>query len=156
MLPRKFPCNHPILDLHSATVFEKEHEFDGNLLPKVRVAFSTIMAKIPPEISETIWRLKRQLADVIDTARSTEFFLFDTFGETKRTIVYLDDLQSVAEQATERFSQFSSLQIRIFNVQPHVPGDMLELVMQSIATTQARLPALEQSIREIRTEWELP
>ncbi|NJK54182.1 MAG: hypothetical protein HC936_17905 [Leptolyngbyaceae cyanobacterium SU_3_3] len=114
------------------------------------------MAKLPPDISETIWRLKRQLADVIDNARSAEFSLFDTFGETERTIVYLDDLQSVAEQATERFSQFSSLQIRTFNVQPHVPGDMLGLVMQSIATTEARLPALEQSIREIRTEWKLP
>jgi hypothetical protein len=114
------------------------------------------MAKLPHDISETIWRLKRQLADVIDNARFTEFSLFDTFGETERTIVYLDDLQSVAEQAIERFTQFSSLQIRIFNVQPHVPADMLELVMQSIATTEARLPALEQSIREIRTEWELP
>jgi hypothetical protein len=113
------------------------------------------MAKLPPDISETIWMLKRQLADVIDNARSAEFSLFDTFGETERIIVYLNDLQSVAEQATERFSQFSNLQIRIFNVQPHVPRDMLELVMQSIATTEARLPALEQSIREIRTEWEL-
>jgi hypothetical protein len=114
------------------------------------------MAKLSPDISETIWRLKRQLADVIDNARSTEFSLFDTVGETERTIVYLNDLQSVAEQATERFSQFSSLQIRIFNVQPHVPGDMLELVIRSIAIKEARLPALEQSIREVRTEWKLP
>ncbi|MGB8699937.1 MAG: hypothetical protein WCD18_11020 [Thermosynechococcaceae cyanobacterium] len=73
------------------------------------------------------------MADVIDDARSAEFSLFETFGETERTNIYLDDLQSVAEQATERFSQFSSLQIRIFNVQPHITGDMLELVMQSIA-----------------------
>ena len=129
----------------------------GNLLPAVEVASDiTGMAKLPNEVSETIWRLKRQLADVIENARTAEFALFNTFGETERTIVYLDDLQSVAEQATERFSQFSSLQIRIFNVQPHVPGDMLELVMQSISNTEARLPALEQSIQEIRTEWELP
>jgi hypothetical protein len=113
------------------------------------------MAKLPNDISETIWGLKRKLADVIDNARSTEFFLFDTFGETERTIVYLDDLQSVAEQASERFSQFSSLQIRILNVQPHVPEDMLELVTRVIENTEARLPALEQSIQEIRTEWEL-
>lgn len=129
----------------------------GNLLPAVEVAPDTIgMAKLPNEVSERIWRLKRQLADVIENARTAEFALFNTFGETERTSVYLDDLHSVAEQATERFSQFSSLQIRIFNVQPHVPGDMLELVMQSILNTEARLPALEQSIQEIRTEWELP
>ncbi|KAI9134929.1 hypothetical protein [Acaryochloris sp. CCMEE 5410] len=114
------------------------------------------MAKLPNDISETIWRLKRQLADVIENARTTEFALFNTFGETERTIVYLDDLQSVAEQATERFTQFSSLQIRIFNIQPHVPRDMLELVMQIISNTEARLPALEQSIQEIKTEWKLP
>jgi hypothetical protein len=113
------------------------------------------MAKLPNNISETIWRLKRKLADVIDSARSAEFSLFDKFGETERTIVYLDDLQSVAEQATERFSQLSSLQIRILNVQPHVPEDMLGLVVQVIENTEARLPALEQSIQEIRTEWEL-
>jgi hypothetical protein len=113
------------------------------------------MAKLPNDISETIWRLQRKLADIIDNARSAEFSLFDTFGETERTIVYLDDLQSVAEQATERFSQFSSLQIRILNVQPHVPEDMLELVTQVIENTEARLPALEQSIQEIRTEWKL-
>jgi uncharacterized protein (DUF111 family) len=63
--------------------------------------------------------------------------------------------KSAAEQATERFSQFSSLQIRILNVQPHVPEDMLELVTRVIESTEARLPALEQSIQEIRTEWEL-
>jgi len=59
------------------------------------------MAKLPNDIFETIWRLKRQLADVIDNARTAEFSLFDTFGETERTMVYLDELQSVAEQATE-------------------------------------------------------
>jgi hypothetical protein len=118
--------------------------------------FSTaFMAKLPTNISETIWTLKRRLASIIDNARSAEFVLFGTFGEMERTIVYLDELQSVAEQGTERFSQLSSLQIRIFNVQPQVPGDMLELVTQVIANTEARLPALEQSIQEIRSEWEL-
>jgi hypothetical protein len=132
------------------------YRFGGNLLPVIEVAFGTsFMAKLPNDISEIIWRLKRQLADVIDNARTAEFSLFDTFGETERTMVYLDELQSVAEQATERFSQFLSLQIRILNVQPYVPEDMLELVTRVIENTEARLPALEQSIQEIKTEWEL-
>jgi hypothetical protein len=113
------------------------------------------MARLPSNISETIWRLKQQLADIIEDARATEFALFNKFGENERTIIYLDELQSVAEQATERFSQFSSLQIRIFNIQPHVPEDMLELMIQVIENTEARLPALEQSIQEIRSEWKL-
>ena len=113
------------------------------------------MAKLPDNLSETIWILKRHLADVIESAKATEFLLFERFGETERTILYLDELQSVAEQATERFSQFSSLQIQILNVQPQVPSDMLELVTRVIANTEARLPALERSVEEIRIEWKL-
>ena len=45
--------------------------------------------------------------------------------------------------------------MRIFNIQPYVPGDMLKLVMQLIGNTEARLPALEQSIQEIKNEWKL-
>lgn len=113
------------------------------------------MAKLPNDTSETIWNLKRQLAEIIEDAKAAEFALFNSFGETERTIVYLDELQNVAEQATERFSQFSTLQIRVANVQPQVPSDMLELVMKVVASTEARLPALERSVQEIKTEWGL-
>jgi hypothetical protein len=113
------------------------------------------MAKIPNEISETIWRLKRQLADVIEDAKSAEYLLFAQCGETERTISYLNDLQSIAEQATDRFTQFSTLQIRILNVQPRVPLDMLEILEQAIASAELRLPALQRSIQEIKIEWRL-
>jgi hypothetical protein len=116
---------------------------------------SKIMAKLPNEISETIWSLKRQLAEVIETAKATEFALFDTFGENERTDTYLTDLQSVAEQATDRFSQLTTLQIRIFNAQPQISNDMLDFIRQVIIKTEARLPALEQSIQEIKIEWKL-
>jgi hypothetical protein len=99
------------------------------------------MAKLSNEVSETIWSLKRQLADVIENAKAAEFVLFDTFGENERTVTYLTDLQSVAEQATDRFSQLTTLQIRVFK--------------QVIAKTETRLPALEQSIQEIKIEWKL-
>lgn len=114
------------------------------------------MAKFPAEAAETIWSLKRQLLDIVDEATAVEFFLFERFGETDRTISYLDDLKSVAEQATARFSQFSSIQLRIADAQPDAPSDMLELVVQVIANTQQRLPALGRSIQEIKTEWRLP
>lgn len=57
---------------------------------------------------------------MIANSRDAEFVILDRFGETENTIVYLDELQSVAEQATEKFSQFSSLQILIFNIQTQV------------------------------------
>jgi hypothetical protein len=36
------------------------------------------MAKIPNELAETIWSLKRQLLEIIDAATSAEFTLFET------------------------------------------------------------------------------
>jgi hypothetical protein len=63
-------------------------------------------------------------------------------------------LQSIAEQATDQFSQFSSLQLRIFNVQPTVSNDMLEFVGRIISSAKLRLPALERSVQEIITEWQ--
>jgi BMFP domain-containing protein YqiC len=65
------------------------------------------------------------------------------------------DLQSVAEQATDRFSQLTTLQIRIFNAQPQISNDMLDFIRQVIIKTEARLPALEQSIQEIKIEWKI-
>jgi hypothetical protein len=75
---------------HVSAHLNKAFEFDDNLLSKVAIAFGiAIMAKLSLDISETVWRLKRQLADVINNARAAEFFLFNTFGETERTIFIL-------------------------------------------------------------------
>jgi hypothetical protein len=113
------------------------------------------MAKLPQEKAENILHLKRQLLEIIDEAKTCEFALFEAFGETERTITYLDELQSIAEQATERFSRFSTLQIRIANTQPPILPDMLDLVNEVIENTQQRNPALERSIQEIKQEWRL-
>lgn len=113
------------------------------------------MAKLPIEIAETIDRLKRQLLDIIDDATKAEYTLFEQFGETDRTIDYLDQLKNVAQQADERFSQFSVLQRRLANAQPTASSDMLNLMTEVIAYTQARLPAWERSIEEIKIEWRL-
>jgi hypothetical protein len=67
------------------------------------------MAKLSNEMAETFWLLKRQLLDIIDEATAAEFLLFERFGETDRTMSYLDELKSVSEQATARFSRFSTI-----------------------------------------------
>jgi hypothetical protein len=114
------------------------------------------MGKLKPETAQTIWDLKNQLLEIIDTAKTLEFSLFESFGETERSITYLDELQSIAEQATDRFSRFSNFQIRIANTQPPIPSDIIELVNRVIENTQAKIPALERSNQEIRQEWNLP
>lgn len=111
------------------------------------------MAQLPEEKAEIIWDFQHQLLEIIDRAKTYELMLFEAFGETERTIPYLDELQSIAEQATERFSQFSTLQIRIANAQSPIAPDMLEVVERVIENTQQRIPALKRSIQEIKQEW---
>jgi hypothetical protein len=90
------------------------------------------MAKLRLETAQTIWDLQHQLLEIIDTAKTLELTLFEAFGETDRTIPYLDELQSIAQQGTERFTRFSTLQIRIANTQPPIPQDLLQIVDKSI------------------------
>ncbi|TVQ51467.1 MAG: hypothetical protein EA366_15430 [Spirulina sp. DLM2.Bin59] len=113
------------------------------------------MAKFPHDLTETIWTLKRQLLDVIDAATSTELTLFDRYGETNETIVLLDELKSVSERAVPWFSRLSNFQLRMAESQPNISSDMLNLVHQSIDRIQMELPAMERSIEEIKTEWNL-
>ncbi len=113
------------------------------------------MGKLNPQTTETIWDLQRQLLEIIDAAKTLELSLFDSFGETERSISYLDELQSIAEQATDRFSRFSTFQIRIANTQPPISPDIIDLVDRVIESTQQKIPALERSIQEIRQEWRL-
>jgi hypothetical protein len=113
------------------------------------------MAKLSPETAQTIWDLQHQLLEIIDSSSILELSLFDAFGETEDTIPVLDELQSIAQQAIDRFSRFSNLQIRIAKNQPPIPPDVIEIVDLSIQTTEQKIPALKRSIQEIPQEWRL-
>ncbi len=76
------------------------------------------MAKLSLETAQTIWDLQHQLLEIIDTSKTLELSLFESFGETERTIPYLDELQNIAEQGTDRFSRFSTLQLRVASTHP--------------------------------------
>ena len=102
------------------------------------------MAKLSPETAKTIWDLQHQLLEIIHMARTLEMSLFEAFGETEDTIPFLDELQSIAQQAIDRFSLLSTLQIRVANAQPPIPSDILEMVNRSIQTTQQKIPALNR------------
>ncbi len=113
------------------------------------------MAKLNLDTAQTVWDLKHQLLEIIDTARTLELSLFEAFGESERTIPYLDELQSIAQQATERFSRLSTLQLGVANTQPPMPRDLLELVELSIESTKQKIPALKRSNQETIQEFNL-
>lgn len=114
------------------------------------------MAKFPTELAEVIWNLKRQLLDIIDISTAAELTLFESFGETTETILFLDELKSVAERAVPWFSRLSNFQLRIAETQPAIPADILNLVNQSIERIEIELPAMRRSIQEVKVEWNLP
>jgi hypothetical protein len=113
------------------------------------------MAKLPTEVAETIWILKRQLLEIVDAATAVEDTLFSTQGETELTVMVLDELKRVSERATPWFSRLSNLQIRIAESRPEVTFDMLDLLNQTITQIQIELPALERSIQEVKQDWNL-
>jgi hypothetical protein len=113
------------------------------------------MAKLSPEIRATLRQQKEQLLDPIDAAKSLEFILLDTVGENQETISTLEQLTEIAEQARTKLSQLSTLHLRIAEVQPRISNDLLKLVNEAIVNIENRIPALEQSLAEIKLDWRL-
>ena len=74
------------------------------------------MAKLSPETAKTIWDLQHQLLEIIHMARTLEMSLFEAFGETEDTIPFLDELQSIAQQAIDRFSLLCKLESSMPNL----------------------------------------
>ncbi|MCL1473788.1 hypothetical protein [Argonema antarcticum] len=126
-------------------------------MPKINKELNYVnMAKIPREVTATINNLKQQALNIVEEASALESTLFEALGETDATISYLDEMKSVADYAESSYSQLSTLQLQIAKAQPIAPRDMLELLAQAIARTEARIPALERSIEEVKMEWNLP
>ena len=113
------------------------------------------MADLPSETTEIINQLKQQSLNIVNKALALELTIFELFGETDATIAALDEMKSAAENAESSYSQLSTIQLQIAQAQP-VASDMLQLLERAIARTQARIPALERSIEEVKMEYNLP
>ncbi len=113
------------------------------------------MAKLSPEIRATLSQQKEQLLDLINEAKSLEFLLLDSVGENRETISTLEQLTEIAEQARSKFSQISTLHLRIAEIQPTISNDLLKLMIDAIANIESRIPALERSLEEIKLDWRL-
>ena len=113
------------------------------------------MAKLSPEINNTLSSIKQTLLEIIDEATATEYILFETRGETNETISLLDEMKNVSIQATERYFQLSKLEVGIAEAQPIATNAMINLLTQAIEQNQMRIPAWQRSIQEVKLEWQL-
>jgi len=114
------------------------------------------MADLPSQTTETLNQLKQQALDIVNEALALELTIFQVFGETEATMAALDEMKSAAEDAESSYSQLSTIQLQIAKAQPVTSADMLQLLERAIARTQARIPALERSIEEVKMEYNLP
>lgn len=113
------------------------------------------MADLPPENKLLVNHLKDKLLEILNEAKKVEFLLLQRFGENSETLISLEQLTEISEQAKSRFSKLSTLQIYIAEAQPEIPSSLLQFINESITNIQAKIPALEQSIKEIKLDWSL-
>lgn len=114
------------------------------------------MAQLPNETTITVLNLQRRLLAIINQATPTQFIIFEQYGETETTIIALDDLQNVQERADTYYSRFYTLLRRIAGSQPFADAAMLELLYRSIDNAEATADALEASIHEEKSNFNIP
>jgi hypothetical protein len=113
------------------------------------------MAKISSELMNTLIKLQQSLLESINEAKLSEYSLLESFGETNDNISTLDELTAIAQQSADLYTQISRLLLQISEIQPAITPAMLKLLTERVETIEGRVPALSQSIKEIKSDWGL-
>jgi methyl-accepting chemotaxis protein len=99
--------------------------------------------------------LQQSLLESLNEAKLSEYLLLENFGETDDTISSLDELTAIALQVADLYSQISRLLLQISEIQPAITSAMLRLLTERVSNIENRIPALRQSIKEIKLDWGL-
>jgi hypothetical protein len=113
------------------------------------------MAQIGNELKSTLGNLQQAFLSIVDEAKAAEFILLERYGETNESVVVLDELNAIAQQAAELYVQISRLLLRTAEIQPNITPDMLGLLTDRVAAISNRVPALARSVQEIKADWDL-
>ena len=119
------------------------------------ITLKQVMARISRELIDNLVSLQQLLLENVNEAKLAEYLLLNNFGETEETVNSLDELTAIALQAADLYRQISRLLLQMSEIQPAITPAMLELLSQSVYTIENRVPALEQSIKEIKLNWDL-
>lgn len=113
------------------------------------------MAKLSAEFQSDLRNLQKNMLNIVHNAKSTEFIILERFGEKERTIVVLEELTAIAQQAGDLYIQISRLLLRTAEIQPAITSALLNLLVKRVAIIHNRIPALEQSIQEVKFDWNI-
>jgi len=113
------------------------------------------MANLPDTTITTVLDLQRRLLKIINEATAVGFIILEQYGETETTLLDLEQLQNSRERANTYYSRFYTLLLRIAESQPFATGAMLDLLARSIEEAQVTIDALEASVQESKTDWNI-
>lgn len=113
------------------------------------------MATLPDKITNTVLELQKQLLSIVDKTTAIAFILLERHGENEKTIVSLNDLDSIRERVTNYYSRFYTLLLRIADAQPIANNAILDLLERSMDEAQANIDASEATIKEEKRNWNL-
>lgn len=113
------------------------------------------MADLPEATAFVVLNLQWRMVQIINQATKTGALILEQYGETEATIPDLDILQNARERATNYYSRFYTLLLRISEAQPVANVAMLELLERSIEEAQASADASEATIQEAKRDWNL-
>ncbi len=113
------------------------------------------MADLSDETLLIVGNLLPRLFKVINLATTTEYQLFEQYGETEETLSELEELNNAAERARTFYNRLYGLVLQVAESQPMANSTLLNLLYQSIEQAQATSDAVEASVLEIKNSWGL-
>lgn len=113
------------------------------------------MANLPEEILAKVFELQKQLFQIINEATATDYNLTEQYGETFATLPELEELQNIRERARDAYTRLSRLLLNIGETQPVVNQSTIKLLYRAIEQANLTITALEVSIKEIKSNWNL-
>lgn len=113
------------------------------------------MANLPEETLTTIFDLQKQLFHIINEATATDYNLLGQYGETTETFPELEELSNIRERARDAYTRLFRLSLNVAETQPVIDRNKLELLYGTIEQAGLTVNALEVSIKEIKSNWNL-
>ena len=113
------------------------------------------MANLPEEILAKVFELQKQLFQIINEATATDYNLTEQYGETSATLPELEELQNIRERARDAYTRLFRLLLNIGETQPVVNQSTIKLLYRAIEQANLTITALEVSIKEIKSNWNL-
>jgi hypothetical protein len=110
------------------------------------------MAKLSDDTLVTTLTTYRQLLELINEAKATEYLILEEFGETEETLIALEELQNIVERLRNSYSRLNTLLLRMAEAQPKADTATIELFIISIEQAQGNLASSLATIQESKRD----